>query len=135
MAKHRVLDVGNCDPDHSSIRNLLHRHFDVDVHRVMFVHEAVDRLQRETFELVLVNRLIFADSSDGTELIRTIRRDPQLAQTRIMLVSNFKDAQARAVAEGALPGFGKAELNEAATHERLARHLPRRAAGGEKASG
>ncbi len=36
-----------------------------------------------------------------------------------MLVSNYADAQKEAVEAGALPGFGKADLGDGQTHERL----------------
>ena len=37
-----------------------------------------------------------------------------------MLVSNYPEWQQAAIAAGALPGFGKAELNRAETREKLA---------------
>jgi hypothetical protein len=40
-----------------------------------------------------------------------------------MLVSNYEDAQLQATSRGALLGFGKAALNEPATHRRLAEVL------------
>jgi hypothetical protein len=39
---------------------------------------------------------------------------------RTMLVSNFADAQAAAVAAGALEGFGKSEIGSAKMKQRLA---------------
>ncbi len=125
MQKTRVLDVGNCDPDHGAIRNLLLSHFDVEIDRVMYVAEGLSAISRADYALVLVNRLIFADGSEGQELIRRMRADAT-CQTPVMMVSNFADAQERAVAAGALPGFGKAALHEAGTLELLAKHLPRK---------
>ncbi len=124
----RVLDVGNCDPDHSAIRHVLESNFAVSVDRVMYVEEALRAIERASYQLVLVNRRIFADDSDGTELIRALRRDPRYQQLAVMLVSNFEEAQARAVADGAAPGFGKAALQAAQTLSRLAQHLPARGA-------
>jgi hypothetical protein len=40
-----------------------------------------------------------------------------------MLVSNYPDYQARAVALGAAPGFGKQSLGAAPTRELLAKYL------------
>ncbi len=40
-----------------------------------------------------------------------------------MLVSNHEDAQAEAVAAGALPGFGKASLGQPGMIERVAAAL------------
>ncbi len=120
----RVLDVGNCDPDHAAIRGLLTRAFAVEVDRVMFVAEALAAAARQPYALVLVNRLIFADGSDGLELVKALRADPRHRQTPVMMVSNHADAQARAVAAGASPGFGKAALGDPQTVARLAAFLP-----------
>lgn len=125
MQKTRVLDVGNCDPDHGAIRSLLLNHFDVDVDRVMYVSEGLAAMSHAAYALVLVNRLIFADGSEGQELIRRMQADAT-CKTPVMMISNFADAQQRAVAAGAQPGFGKAALHEASTLELLAKHLPRK---------
>lgn len=121
----RVLDVGNCDFDHGAVRGMLERHFDVAVDRVMFVPEAEARLRSARYDLVLVNRRIFADDSPGLDLVRWMKAGGA-AETPVMLVSNFDWAQKEAVAAGALPGFGKGELGAAETIRRLERLLPRR---------
>ena len=123
-----VLDVGNCDPDHARISSMLRQHFAVEIDRVMFVPEALALLANRTYALVLVNRLIFADGSDGMPLIEAMQADPRLHSTPVMMVSNFGDAQARAVAAGAVQGFGKAALDAAETYTRLANYLPSHAA-------
>lgn len=123
----RVLDVGNCDPDHAAIRGMLERTFAVAVDRVMHVDQALAAMRRARYHLVLVNRLIFADGSPGIDLIRRARADAALADVPIMLVSNHADAQAAAVAAGGVEGFGKASIGACETIERLARHLPRNA--------
>lgn len=127
MAAARVLDVGNCNPDHAAIRALLERNFDVAVDRVMYVNEATDALRRDPYDLVLVNRLIFADHSDGLDLIRAMQGDPSLASVPALLVSNYPEAQSAATAAGARPGFGKAHLQDHQTVDLLAQYLPRRA--------
>ncbi|HEV8605771.1 MAG TPA: hypothetical protein VGQ99_10415 [Tepidisphaeraceae bacterium] len=61
-------------------------------------------------DLVLINRILdwgFPEE-EGVELIARLRRmHPNI---RTMLVSNHADAQAAAVAAGAMPGFGKREI-------------------------
>lgn len=123
VAKSRVLDVGNCDPDHRSIRAMLAANFDVQVDRVMFVDEALAALQRSTYDLVLVNRLIFEDGSDGMALIRSLRND-RTVQRPVMMISNFAHAQEMAVSAGAVRGFGKASLGTPETLARLGEYLP-----------
>lgn len=123
----KVLDVGNCDPDHSAMRATLSQHFDVQVECVMFVEEALAALREKAFDLVLVNRKIFADGSPGLELVQQITADAKLRTTPVMMVSNFPEAQDAAVAAGAVRGFGKAALNREETLQRLAEFLRRRA--------
>lgn len=118
MAK-RVLDVGNCNADHGSVRSLLKRHFDVEVDRVHNTEEALRELHARTYDLVLVNRLMERDGSDGLELIQQMHQEAGLRTIPIMMISNFDDAQQRAIAAGARPGFGKAQLQAASTLERL----------------
>lgn len=126
MAKGRVLDVGNCDPDHGAIRAMLVNHFDVQVDRVMFVPEALAAIDGARYDLVLVNRVIFADDSDGLALIRALRPRPE-PKPPVMLISNFGTAQEQAIAAGACPGFGKSAVNDAETIDRLSEMLPSKA--------
>src|SRR5258706_6065319 len=70
-------------------------------------------------ELALVNRIIDwgFEEQDGVALISRLRRTHPNLKT--MLVSNYPDAQAAAVAAGALPGFGKREIGGAKVKEIL----------------
>ncbi len=85
--------------------------------------DAIGALRSHGADLVLVNRRFHADASDGLELIRRIKTDTALASTPVMLLSNYRPYQAAAVALGAEPGFGKAELDSQTTRQRLARFL------------
>jgi hypothetical protein len=60
--------------------------------------------------LLLVNRVLEPgfDTESGVELIPLLRKKYPAA--RLLLVSNYPDAQAQAVAAGALPGFGKKDI-------------------------
>lgn len=72
--------------------------------------EELQRLLKEGVDLLLLNRTLdygFAEE-EGVALMRRLRRErPGL---KMMLVSNYPEAQAAALAEGALAGFGKSEL-------------------------
>ena len=72
--------------------------------------EALQRLRREAYALVLVNRIFDADGDSGVELIRRVKADEALRSIPVLLVSNYADAQREAVDAGAEPGFGKAAL-------------------------
>lgn len=117
--KKRVLDVGQCDPDHGAIRRMLDREFDVEITRVNTGDEAVAQLRARPFDLVLINRKLDIDYSDGLEILKRIKADRDLKEARVMLVTNYPEHQETAVAAGALYGFGKAQLNDGATVERL----------------
>jgi CheY-like chemotaxis protein len=119
----RVLDVGQCSPDHWSIKHLVEGEFGAQVVQAHHLEDALDILRSGVIDLVLVNRKLDADYSDGLEVIRQIKADPQIAATPVMLVSNYPEAQAEAVAAGAKPGFGKAEIRAAATREKLSAAL------------
>jgi len=119
----RVLDVGQCSPDHWSIKHLVEGELGGEVVQAHHLADALELLRGGDFDLVLVNRKLDADYSDGLEVIRQIKADPQLAGTPVMLVSNYPEYQAEAVAAGAEPGFGKAELRNPATREKLAAAL------------
>ncbi|MFQ5489488.1 MAG: hypothetical protein ACE5GE_02095 [Phycisphaerae bacterium] len=120
--RRRVLDVGNCNPDHGNIRHMLEGNFDVDIDRVMFVEEALARLGQGRYDLVMVNRLIFDDGSDGGELIRRMQAEG-FQDTPVMLISNYDDAQQKAQSDGAVPGFGKANIGTPETLELLGNYL------------
>ena len=60
------------------------------------------------------------DAADGIELIS---RFSARGAGRMMLISNYSDAQADAIKAGALPGFGKSELSTAKPRQLLASAL------------
>ena len=119
----RVLDVGNCSLDHGAIGGLIARHFGAQVVQAHGPDDALAELRRGRFELVLVNRKLDQDHSDGLEIIKSIKADPQLAATPCMLITNFSEHQAAAVAAGAEPGFGKSSLTAPETIEQLGKFL------------
>ncbi len=116
----RVLDVGQCEPDHTTIRSYLTRNFDCDVVQTHGADDTLAQLKAGQFDLVLVNRKLDADYSDGIEIIRQIKGDKAVATVPVMLVTNYPEHQAEAIAEGALHGFGKLEYERPETREKLA---------------
>ncbi len=122
MAK-RVLNIGQCSVDHAAISSLLRGQFGADVSTADTADDALASLAHGRFDLVLVNRKLDVDYSDGIEVIRRIKADPKLSAIPCMLVTNYPEHQQAAIAAGAEPGFGKLAYNEPATHERLAKFL------------
>ncbi|MFO0816738.1 MAG: response regulator [Pirellulales bacterium] len=122
MAK-RVLDVGNCVPDHAAIRRMLESTYGVEVLQTHGPEDTRALLERGGIDLVLVNRKLDQDYSDGIEIIKQIKSEPLLSSIPVMLITNYAEHQEAAVAVGAEYGFGKLELAAPATHERLRKHL------------
>ncbi len=115
----RVLSVGQCVPDHTTLTSFLRGNFAAEVVRVDLADEALATLRQGGFDLVLINRKLDADYSDGLEILRTIKADAQLAALPVMMVTNYQEHQDAAVAEGAVRGFGKLEYGDPQTSEKL----------------
>lgn len=110
-----VIDCGNCGPDHNSIRNMIQSHFDAVVQQTHGSEDTLRRLRQGDVDLVIVNRKLDRDYSDGIEVIRQIKSDAQGADVPVMLISNYEEHQQAAVAIGAVPGFGKLALSDPKT--------------------
>ncbi len=115
----RVLDVGNCVPDHASIRSLIEDNFDAEVVQAHGPEDALATLRDGGIDLVLVNRKLDRDYTDGLDIIKQIKADVDLAATPCMLITNLADHQELAVQTGAELGFGKLEFGKPETRERL----------------
>jgi two-component system chemotaxis response regulator CheY len=116
----RVIDVGNCGFDHGSLSGLLQQHFQMHCVSVANGAELERELQQGDVALVIVNRVFDSDGGDGVALIGQLKQNPDTDSIPVMLLSNYSDAQEKAVALGALPGFGKSTLKSEATCELLA---------------
>lgn len=106
----RIVLVGHCGPD-SSYLSMAVKSAVKDA--LITAADSEAELRQEIAagaDLLLLNRVLDYGfpTSNGVELIRTL--SAAHPTVKIMLVSNYADAQAAAVAEGALPGFGKREI-------------------------
>ncbi len=117
--KKRVLDVGQCGPDHSAIRSYLTRNFDCEVDTADAIPDAVEKLKHEKFDLVLVNRKLDCDYTDGIDVIRALKADTATSCVPVMLVTSYPEHQEAAIAVGAIRGFGKLEFGKAETRDLL----------------
>jgi tryptophan 2,3-dioxygenase len=122
-AEKLVIDLGQCDPDHGSIKRLV----ESLGFSVIRAHTAVEvkRLVRERqVALVLVNRIFDADGGNGLDCIKELvemTKVPGFLNPKmvVMLVSNYPEYQEQAVQLGAASGFGKAQLRDVSTAEML----------------
>lgn len=118
-----VLDVGNCSPDHASIKRMLEANFDVTVLQAHNAKDTLSVLNSRQIDLVLINRKLDEDYSDGIEILKLIKADPKLSGVPVMLVTNYEEHQAQAISMGAIAGFGKLSLTSPVTHQRIASAL------------
>ena len=123
-----VLDIGNCDPDHSSIQKMLTSHYDVVVLRAHQLSDALEVLSQHKVDLIVINRKLDIDYSDGIEILRHLKRHATTKSIPSMIVTNYPEQQLTAVSEGAEYGFGKLQYSEPSTHERLSRFLEKKTA-------
>jgi CheY-like chemotaxis protein len=123
MVSPRVLSVGHCAADQWSLAGVLSQQFAAEVVTADTIEQALERMKGEAFDLVLINRIFDSDGESGIELIKRLKGEPAYSGTPVMLVSNYDDAQKQAVAAGAVPGFGKAELGEEQMLARLKPYL------------
>ena len=119
----RVLDVGNCGFDHAAIRRVIEGHFDAQVDQADQTTDALQLLGCHDYALILVNRKLDCDYSDGLRVIRAIKDRPEYAHLPVMMITNFAEHQAAATAAGAVEGFGKNSLEDIETIDRLAAFL------------
>lgn len=122
MPKH-VLSVGQCVPDSSSLTRFLTSHFDVKIDQADVENDTIEKLKSTEYDLVLINRKLDADYSDGIELIQKIKATSDVKQSPLMLVSNYPEYQEQAVEVGAVYGIGKDQYRDPQTAARLQPYL------------
>jgi ActR/RegA family two-component response regulator len=106
----KVALIGHCGPDSSYLRLAV-----MQASKGVKVIGADDReeLARaidDGVDLLLFNRELgySFDDEQGVDVIKRLRAEHP--DVKMMLVTNYAEVQAAAVAAGALPGFGKREL-------------------------
>ncbi|HAH46011.1 response regulator [Gimesia sp.] len=119
----RVLSVGQCVPDTSSLMRFLTSHFDVEIDQSDVETDTLEKLKASEYDLVLINRKLDADYSDGIELIQKIRATSEIKPSPLMLVSNYPEYQEQAVEVGAVYGIGKDQYRDPQTAARLKPYL------------
>ena len=82
----KILDVGNCALDHATIARFLSHHYDCQVDQAHQAHDTLALLREGDYALVLVNRKLDRDQSEGIEVLKQIKEDPELADVPVMLI-------------------------------------------------
>ena len=111
----KILDVGQCGVDGPAIRHMLQDELGANVVDAPTADVADAKLAESDFDLILVNRVFAKDDASGLDWIETYKTGG--GDVPVMLVSDKDDAQAAAEELGATRGFGKSEMDDAATVE------------------
>ena len=80
-------------------------------------------LRNKEVDLVTINRKLDRDYSDGLEVLKQLKANPDVNDVPVMLVTNFDEHQEAAIREGAVRGFGKLSLEDPTTKELLKPYL------------
>ena len=114
-----VLSVGQCRPDHAAISHFLTSNFSINLLTADLASDCEKVVAENTIDLILINRKLDADYSDGMVILESLKADEATRDIPVMLVSNLPEWQQKAQEAGALCGFGKAELNSPETVDRV----------------
>lgn len=115
----RVVLVGHCGPDSSYLRAVISS-IDRGVEiSAVDDDQSLNAALASGVDLVLFNRMLDYgfEEVEGAKVIARVHQ--QFPNAKLMMVSNYPEAQAAAIAAGALPGFGKRELGSSRVKELL----------------
>ncbi len=117
-----VLIVGHCDLDNPQITSLIEKNFSAKVTREKLLKKTMGCLEKQDYDLVIINRIGAFDQEEGLELIKEIKKDGRF-NTPLMMITNFKEQMDKAIECGAVPGYGKDKLYDKETVELLSKYL------------
>ena len=117
-----VLIIGHCDLDNPQITSLIENNFSAKATRLKISKDAVGYLEKQDYDLVIINRIGAFDQESGLELIKAIKQDGRF-KIPLMMVTNYKDQMEEAIKCGAVPGYGKDKLHGKDTIEILGKYL------------
>jgi len=118
--------VGHCVADEMMLKQFVKKHApDAKYERVMD-EDALEKVLNQ-HALLLVNRKLDGDFQNESGFGVIERANDSRAKA--MLISNLPDAQQASIESGGLPGFGKSQLGEPSSLERLKEAVKTVAAG------
>jgi CheY-like chemotaxis protein len=118
-----LLDCGNCGPDFNSVRQMAKANFGASVLQTHAAEDTLEMLRTRKIDLVMVNRKLDRDYSDGLEVVKAIKADAEVASVPVMLVTNYEEHQLSAIEAGCVRGFGKLAINEPGTLDAIEPYL------------
>ncbi len=117
---YKVFLVGHCIPDSYALKSALRSiSSSIKMERINNEQTLIDQLSEA--DLLLVNRVLEGrfSSENGVDLIASLASNNAVNPPKMMLVSNYEDAQQHAVQAGAVPGIGKSSLYDDQTAQRI----------------
>ena len=125
----KVMSVGQCPPDHAAIRNFIESVFDAEIVRIDSTEEALEEMKNSNYDLILVNRKLDIDYTDGTILIEKMQSDDRMKNIPVMLITNFEEYMDEAVKLGGVPGFGKTGIGSSMAVANIEKFIPKKGQG------
>ncbi|CAN5467069.1 hypothetical protein BH09PLA1_BH09PLA1_37830 [soil metagenome] len=115
----KVALVGHCGPDASYLRSAVSSSLRGTTILMIDESDRLEKAMSDGVDLILMNRQLDwgFETEEGVELIRQLRATHP--HVKLMLISNYPEAQQEAIAAGALPGFGKREIGTSRVTELL----------------
>lgn len=117
-----IVLVGHCGVDGPRLQSALSSRLQgCDVLRINDLGELESACEQGA-DLLLVNREPLGfEGTEGVELIRALRE--RYPDTKAMIVTDFAEVQDEAVAAGAVPGFGKRDIDSPKLEEAVRQAL------------
>ncbi|MDA7880616.1 hypothetical protein N9B31_10295 [Mariniblastus sp.] len=119
----KLLIVGQCDFDYQRISFVVKKNYNIEIHRADLFDDAIQSALDTQYDLIMINRLLDIDRSEGMAVLHELKSNPQTEHTPAMIISDYQEAQDAAVAAGASLGFGKATLDTPQTFALLCNFL------------
>jgi two-component system, chemotaxis family, chemotaxis protein CheY len=109
-APKKVVLVGHCGPDATYLRIAIRGAVGETMVSAADDRAALDRAIADGVDLIIFNRELDYgfEPANGVELIRLLKQ--KYPNQKMMLITNYPDVQAAAIAAGAVPGFGKRDI-------------------------
>jgi two-component system, chemotaxis family, chemotaxis protein CheY len=115
----KIVLVGHCGPDATYLRIAVRSALGEATFSSADDRAALDRAIQDGVDLILFNRELDYgfEPATGVEMIRVLKQ--QHPDLKMVLITNYPEVQAAAIAAGGMPGFGKRDIGSPHARELL----------------
>jgi len=115
----KILLVGHCGPDSTYLKIAVRSALGEVVVTSAGDRAQLDRAIAAGVDLILFNRELDYgfEPATGVDMIRLLKQ--QHSDLKMMLITNYPEVQAAAIAAGAKPGFGKRDIGSPRAREMI----------------